>query len=59
MSDQGKQVDEPKTGEGIAVRPPLPPFNRETAIQKVRLGEDGWNSRNPPLGASPLLHSSF
>jgi nuclear transport factor 2 (NTF2) superfamily protein len=26
-------------------RPPLPPFTRETAIQKVRLAEDGWNSR--------------
>ncbi|MCY1542451.1 hypothetical protein D9M68_781980 [compost metagenome] len=28
-------------------RPPFPPFTRETAIQKVRLAEDGWNSRNP------------
>ncbi len=28
-------------------RPPLPPFNRESAIQKVRLAEDGWNSRDP------------
>ncbi|WKX25429.1 nuclear transport factor 2 family protein [Tatumella ptyseos] len=28
------------------IRPPLPPFTRETAIQKVRLAEDGWNSRN-------------
>lgn len=28
-------------------RPPLPPFTRETAIQKVRAAEDGWNSRNP------------
>lgn len=28
-------------------RPPLPPFSRETAIQKVRLAEDGWNSRDP------------
>jgi nuclear transport factor 2 (NTF2) superfamily protein len=27
-------------------RPPLPPFTLETAIQKVRLAEDGWNSRN-------------
>lgn len=31
---------------GIANRPPLPPFTRETAIQKVRLAEDGWNSRD-------------
>ncbi|AJC17143.1 nuclear transport factor 2 family protein [Pandoraea sputorum] len=27
-------------------RPPLPPFTRETAIQKIRLAEDGWNSRD-------------
>ncbi|GGI54619.1 nuclear transport factor 2 family protein [Oxalicibacterium solurbis] len=29
------------------VRPPLPPFTRETAIQKIRLAEDGWNGRDP------------
>ncbi|CAG9210499.1 conserved hypothetical protein [Paraburkholderia sabiae] len=29
------------------IRPPLPPFTRETAIQKVRQAEDGWNSRDP------------
>ncbi len=28
-------------------RPPLPPFTRETAIEKVRKAEDGWNSRDP------------
>ena len=28
-------------------RPPLPPFSAETAAQKVRLAEDGWNSRDP------------
>ena len=28
-------------------RPPLPPFTRDTAMQKVRLAEDGWNSRDP------------
>ncbi len=28
-------------------RPPLPPFDRDSAIQKVRLAEDGWNSRDP------------
>jgi nuclear transport factor 2 (NTF2) superfamily protein len=28
-------------------RPPLPPFTRETALQKVRMAEDGWNSRDP------------
>lgn len=28
-------------------RPPLPPFTRETAAQKVRAAEDGWNTRDP------------
>jgi len=25
----------------------VPPFTRETAVQKVRKAEDGWNSRDP------------
>jgi nuclear transport factor 2 (NTF2) superfamily protein len=28
-------------------RPPLPPFTRATAMQKVRAAEDGWNNRDP------------
>lgn len=28
-------------------RPPIPPFTEESAVQKVRLAEDGWNTRNP------------
>jgi nuclear transport factor 2 (NTF2) superfamily protein len=28
-------------------RPPLPPFTLDGAIQKVRLAEDAWNSRDP------------
>ncbi len=28
-------------------QPPLPPFTEDTAILKVRLAEDGWNSRDP------------
>jgi len=28
-------------------RPPLPPFTLETAVHKVRLAEDAWNSRDP------------
>src|SRR5882724_9310744 len=28
-------------------RPPLPPFTLETATQKVRMAEDGWNTREP------------
>src|SRR3979411_2130572 len=45
--DQPTPVREAKTEGEIATRPPLPPFNRETAIQKVRLAEDGWNSCDP------------
>jgi nuclear transport factor 2 (NTF2) superfamily protein len=33
-------------------RPPLPPFTRETALQKVRAAEDAWNTRNPQ-GVAP------
>ncbi len=28
-------------------RPPLPPFTCDTAMQKIRMAEDGWNSRDP------------
>ena len=28
-------------------RPPLPPFTQESAIQKARLAEDAWNTRDP------------
>ena len=28
-------------------RPPFPPFTQETAAQKARMAEDGWNSRDP------------
>ena len=31
----------------MTARPPLPPFTYETAVQKVRLAEDAWNSRDP------------
>lgn len=28
-------------------RPPFPPFTLETAMQKARMAEDAWNSRDP------------
>lgn len=31
----------------METRPPLPPFDEASAIEKVRLAEDGWNSRDP------------
>jgi uncharacterized protein len=36
-------------GRGVEVtaRPPLPPFTRDTASQKVQAAEDAWNTRDP------------
>ncbi len=31
----------------METRPPLPPFTADTALQKVRMAEDAWNSRDP------------
>ncbi|MFF7969452.1 DUF1348 family protein [Streptomyces sp. NPDC007903] len=31
----------------MTTRPPVPPFTRETAVEKVRLAEDAWNTRDP------------
>jgi nuclear transport factor 2 (NTF2) superfamily protein len=31
----------------MTTKPPLPPFTNETAIQKVRMAEDAWNTRDP------------
>jgi uncharacterized protein len=40
-------------------RPPLPPFTMETAIEKVRLAEDGWNSRDPEKVALAYTVDSY
>ena len=40
-------------------RPPLPPFDETTAALKVRMAEDGWNSRSPEkvaLAYTPDCH---
>jgi uncharacterized protein (TIGR02246 family) len=31
----------------MAPRPPFPPFDEETALQKVQAAEDAWNTRDP------------
>ncbi|HVV18656.1 MAG TPA: nuclear transport factor 2 family protein [Pseudonocardiaceae bacterium] len=31
----------------MTTRPPLPPFTRDTAAQKVQAAEDAWNTRDP------------
>jgi uncharacterized protein len=38
--------------------PPLPPFTDETATQKVRAAEDGWNSRDPAKVAQAYTEDS-
>ena len=29
------------------MRPPLPPFTQQTALEKVQAAEDAWNTRDP------------
>jgi nuclear transport factor 2 (NTF2) superfamily protein len=33
--------------ENIEQRPPFPPFTHETALQKVQMAEDAWNTKDP------------
>ena len=47
MTDRPTLIREATNKEESATRPPLPPFTRETAIEKVRAAEDSWNSRDP------------
>ncbi|MEL6964073.1 MAG: nuclear transport factor 2 family protein [Pseudomonadota bacterium] len=37
-------------------RPPLPPFDKATAAQKVRIAEDAWNTRDPAKVALAYTH---
>jgi len=46
MGNEPSRVGDGSKRSEIATRPPLPPFTRETAIQKVRLAEDAWNTRD-------------
>ncbi len=39
-------------------RPPFPPYTTETALQKVRAAEDGWNSRDPEAVALAYTEDS-
>lgn len=43
----------------MSVRPPLPPFTRETAIEKVRLAENGWNTRDAEKVALAYTEDSW
>ncbi|HEV2954604.1 MAG TPA: nuclear transport factor 2 family protein [Xanthobacteraceae bacterium] len=42
-----------------AQRPPLPPFTLETAVEKVRLAENGWNGRDPEQVALAYTVDSY
>ena len=39
-------------------RPPVPPFTRESAVQKVRGAEDAWNSRDPDRVVKVYTHDT-
>ena len=42
----------------MSTRPPLPPFTYETAVQKVRMAEDAWNTRDPQRVATAYTEDS-
>ena len=48
----------------MSTKPPLPPFNAETAIKKVRLAENAWNTKDPvtvslAYNSNLYAHNSF
>ncbi|MBA3856550.1 MAG: DUF1348 domain-containing protein [Cyanobacteria bacterium PR.3.49] len=42
----------------MSARPPLPPFDFESAKKKVRMAEDAWNSRDPEKVSLAYTESS-
>ncbi|CAN5700469.1 nuclear transport factor 2 family protein [soil metagenome] len=40
-------------------KPPLPPFTHQTAVQKVRAGENAWNTRDPGRTAPAYTPDSW
>src|SRR3954464_12703663 len=40
------------------MRPPVPPFDEETARQKVQAAEDAWNTRDPEKVAAAYTEDS-
>ena len=41
------------------MRLPLPPFTHDSAVEKVRLAEDGWNGRDPEKVSMAYSHDSL
>jgi uncharacterized protein (TIGR02246 family) len=42
----------------MAGRPPFPPFDEQTAAQKVQAAEDAWNTRDPERVAGAYTEDS-
>ncbi len=42
----------------MSTRPPLPPFSLDSALEKVRRAEDGWNGRDPARVAAAYTPDS-
>jgi nuclear transport factor 2 (NTF2) superfamily protein len=45
-------------GGGIVTRPPVPPFDEESARQKVQAAEDAWNTRDAEKVATAYTEDS-
>ena len=43
----------------MIIKPPLPLFNKETAIKKVRLAENEWNTKDPVTVSLAYAEDSF
>ena len=41
------------------MRPPIPPFNFETASQKVRMAENAWNVGDPKKGLNGIYRRQY
>src|ERR1700692_240109 len=47
MRRESVQEEEIMATATTPARPPFPPFTIDSAVQKVRLAEDAWNTRDP------------
>jgi hypothetical protein len=47
-----------RSGENQGVRPPLAPFDEESARQKVKMAQDAWNTRDPEKVALAYMEDS-
>jgi uncharacterized protein len=52
------RANEDREENRLMTRPPVPPFNEETARQKVKAAEDGWNTRDPEKVAQAYTEDS-